>query len=77
MRVKYVTTEEIASNWGLTESYVRSLCSDGRIKGAERFGCIWSIPENATWDVPRKTKDDGRLRGSGRCNRFRQVEPLR
>ncbi len=70
MQVRYVTTKDIAIRWGLTENYVRGLCSEGRIRGAQRFGCIWSIPENATWDVPDKSRFGGKTRTNERSSSF-------
>ena len=43
----YLTTAQIAEKWDVTDRQVQVLCKQGRIKGAERMGGIWIIPENA------------------------------
>lgn len=51
----YFTIKEIAEKWGVTRRRVQTLCSQGRIPGATRFGHEWAIPA----DVERPT--DGRI----------------
>lgn len=51
----YVTIKEIAPKWGVTRRRVQTLCSEGRIPGATRFGHEWAIPV----DTERPT--DGRV----------------
>ena len=51
----YLTIKEIAEKWGVTRRRVQTLCSQGRIPGATRFGHEWAIPA----DVERPT--DGRV----------------
>ena len=59
-----ITVKEAASKWNVSERRVQKLCSDGRIKGAIRFGKAWMIPmdaiiptknNNPTLPMPRKT----------------------
>ena len=50
-----MTTKEIAENWGITRRRVQTMCSQGRIPRATRFGHEWAIPS----DVVRPT--DGRV----------------
>ena len=40
----YVTIKEIAEKWGVTRRRVETLCTEGRIPGATRFGHEWAIP---------------------------------
>lgn len=51
----YLTIKEIAEKWGVTRRRVQTLCSEGRIPGATRFGNEWAIPA----DTVRPT--DGRV----------------
>mgnify|MGYP002626209372 CR=1 FL=1 len=51
----YVTIKEMAEKWGVTRRRVQTLCSEGRIPGATRFGHEWAIPS----DTERPT--DGRV----------------
>lgn len=43
----YVTIQETAKKWGISERRVNVLCSEGRIEGAVKFGNTWAIPEKA------------------------------
>ena len=49
----YKKISEIANEWGISERRINTLCLEGRIEGAEKFGSVWAIPENA-----EKPKDD-------------------
>lgn len=51
----YLTIKEVADKWGITRRRVQTLCSQGRIEGATKFGHEWAIPAN----VERPT--DGRI----------------
>lgn len=50
-----ITVKEAALKWGVTPRRVQKLCSDGRIKGAVRFGVAWMIPSHAV--LPKHNKD--------------------
>lgn len=39
--------------WGIKERRINTLCLEGRIEGAVKFGNTWAIPENA-----EKPKDE-------------------
>ncbi|MGN1157387.1 MAG: DNA-binding protein [Agathobacter sp.] len=43
----YITVQEAAEKWGITERQVQILCKENRIVGATRMSRIWIIPENA------------------------------
>ena len=45
--MKYLTVEEIASKWNLSERSVRNYCVKGRVDGAILVGKTWKIPLNA------------------------------
>ena len=45
--MKYLTVEEIASKWNLSERSVRNYCENGRVDGAILVGKTWKIPLNA------------------------------
>ena len=49
----YIQVEEIAMRWDLSLRHVQSLCRNGRIEGAIKFGNTWAIPENA----PKPTRN--------------------
>ena len=44
----YITVNQAAKKWGLSDRRVRNLCSAGKIPGAYREGRAWKIPFDAT-----------------------------
>ncbi len=55
--MKYLTIKETALRWGVSERTVNSLCTQGRIDGATKFGTSWAIPEDAEKPIdPRKQR---------------------
>lgn len=44
----YITVQQAAEKWGITERQVQILCKESRIEGATRLSRIWIIPENAS-----------------------------
>lgn len=55
--MNYISVKQAAKNWNLTPRRVQVLCNQNRIKGIQRVGSIWTIPENAEKpeDARRKT----------------------
>ncbi len=45
--MKYISKAEAAEKWGLSSRRVGVLCVGGRIKGAQKAGSVWIIPEDA------------------------------
>ena len=45
--MKLLTTTETAKRWGISARRIAFLCSQDRVKGAEKVGNTWLIPENA------------------------------
>ena len=45
--IGYIQAEEIAKRWDISMRQVQTLCKDGRIEGAVKFGNTWAIPDNA------------------------------
>jgi len=43
----YITVKEAAEKWEIKERAVQTMCMDGRIPGATKFGRSWAIPCNA------------------------------
>lgn len=54
--MKYLSTSEVAEKWGLSRRRVAILCKEERIKGAQRAGSTWIIPEDATKPVDARIK---------------------
>ncbi len=49
----YKNTSAVAKEWGISERRLNTLCKQGRIQGAEKFGNVWAIPTDA-----KKPKDE-------------------
>ena len=49
----YLKISEVAKKWSIKERRINTLCLEGRIEGAVKFGNTWAIPEDA-----EKPKDD-------------------
>jgi hypothetical protein len=43
----YITIQQAAENWGLSQSWVQRFVKAGRVEGAVRFGHAWMIPASA------------------------------
>ncbi len=43
-KVKYISVEEAAQNWQISERSVRNYCAQGRVEGALLEGKTWKIP---------------------------------
>ncbi len=43
----YKTVNELAEEWGVNPRTIQTMCSDGRLNGAVKFGRDWAVPENA------------------------------
>ncbi|MCR5186522.1 MAG: helix-turn-helix domain-containing protein [Clostridia bacterium] len=44
----YLSTKEAAEKWGISIRQVQNHCKNGRIKGVQKIGTNYLIPENAT-----------------------------
>ena len=60
--MKYLTSNEIAKLWNISERSVRDYCSKGRVVGAYLEGKTWMIPENATKPI-RQIRHSNKKRG--------------
>jgi hypothetical protein len=45
----YMTISEAATKWNLSNRRIQTLCSQGRIPGAERAGYCWLLPKDAEY----------------------------
>ena len=77
----FMTIKQASEKWGICTRRVQTLCTEGRIKGAERLGCQWVIPIDA--EKPKdariksgkyiKTRSGREARGPGK-NRIPEEE---
>ncbi|MEA4848465.1 MAG: DNA-binding protein [Clostridiaceae bacterium] len=58
----YISTQQAAEKWGISNRRVQQLCGQGRIAGAIRFSRVWAIPKDSPkpQDPRRKSEDGGK-----------------
>ena len=52
----YLKIEDVAKSWGVSARRIQTLCRDGKIDGAIRFGRDWMIPKTAKRPMDGRTK---------------------
>lgn len=43
----YLTIQQVAEKWGVSIRRINTLCNEGKIDGAMKFGNTWAIPKSA------------------------------
>ena len=54
MLEKYLTVQETAEKWNINQRTVQTMCNDGRIPEAKKFGKAWAIPDDAEKPVDNR-----------------------
>ena len=52
----YLKIDEVAAEWGISPRRLQTLCAEGKIEGAIRFGRAWMIPKAAKKPADGRTK---------------------
>lgn len=52
----YLKISEVSEKWGIKERRINTLCLEGRIEGAVKFGTTWAIPEDAEKPKDKRIK---------------------
>lgn len=56
--MEYITVQEAAKKWKISDRLVQKYCAEGRINGIRKFGKSWGIPSNSVKPQdPRKEKE--------------------
>ena len=58
--MKYITANEVAKKWGISQRRVQLLCAEGRISGVFKLGDAWAIPVNAKKPIDNRRKDQSK-----------------
>ncbi len=53
---EYMTVQEAAKKWKLSERRIQKLCSENRIDGIVHLSRVWLIPSDAPKPVDGRTK---------------------
>ena len=52
----YIKISEATEKWGLSARRINTLCLEGRIDGAVKFGNTWAIPRDAQRPKDQRVK---------------------
>ena len=64
--MEYMTIQEVAKKWCISERRRQTLCVDGRLKGAIKFGRQWAIPSELEKPMDARIKS-GRYIKTNTC----------
>lgn len=53
---EYMTVQEAAKLWGISERRVQILCSENRIEGVVHLSRVWLIPKTALKPADKRLK---------------------
>jgi len=56
--MKYITANQAAKKWHISQKRVQILCAEARIKGIFKLGDFWAIPENAEKPTDKRKKEN-------------------
>lgn len=56
---EYITVQEAASKWELSERRVQKLCAENRIAGVIHLSRVWLIPKDAEKPIDGRRKKRG------------------
>jgi len=60
MELDWITPQQAAEKWGITDRRVQALCVNGQVEGAVRLGRGWLIPKG-THKPPDGRAKNGRV----------------
>lgn len=66
--MKYMTANQAATKWHISQRRVQILCSEGRIEGVFKLGENWAIPQDAEKPVDGRTKKENRENEQLECD---------
>ena len=58
MDIDWVTPQQAAEKWGISDRRVQALCANGQVDGAVRLGRGWFIPKSAPKPKDGRFKDN-------------------
>lgn len=54
--MEYMTIKEAAEKWELSVRRIQTMCNEGMIDGAMKFGNTWAIPKDAEKPIDHRIK---------------------
>lgn len=67
--MEYMTIQAAAAKWGISERRIQTLCTTGRIEGAQKFGRQWAIPADVEKPSDARIKSGRYVKDSSDNNR--------
>jgi excisionase family DNA binding protein len=58
MELDWITPQQAAERWGITDRRVQFLCTNGQIDGAVRLGRGWLIPKSSSKPADGRKKNE-------------------
>jgi len=55
---EYMSVQEAAKKWGISERRVQVLCKENRINNIIRFGKSWAIPKDTSKPLDTRFKEN-------------------
>lgn len=52
----YITVQEAAKKWAISERRIQKLCEENRIPGIAKFSYMWLIPKDSEKPVDKRRK---------------------
>lgn len=56
--IDYMSVQDAAKKWGISERRIQVLCGENRIEGILRFGHAWAIPKDAPKPADARLKEN-------------------
>ena len=56
MELDWITPQQAAERWGITDRRIQALCLNGQVDGAVRLGRSWLIPKETLQPIDGRTK---------------------
>ena len=74
--MEYVSIKQISEKWGICARRVQTLCTEGRIEGAQRVGHQWIIPADAPKPKDARVKS-GKYIWSDLCRIYQKYRRMK
>jgi hypothetical protein len=56
MELDWITPQQAADQWGITDRRIQALCANGQVDGTVRLGKVWLLPKNSPKPIVGRTK---------------------
>ena len=67
--MEYMTIQVASEKWGISERRIQTLCTTGRLEGAQKFGRQWAIPADVEKPVDARIKSGRYIKDSSENNK--------